>query len=592
MEIKKQVIKSLPVEWDIKPHDLVVPPDSKMGDLSLACFGLAKKLDKSPVEVALEVVEFCHPERSAKREVEGSIGKVQKDSSVASLLQNDVVGGLLEKVEVAGPYVNFFLNPGVVANLVLVDIQKKKNKYGQSNIKKGENILIEYPSNNTHKEVHVGHLRIMCLGNALANIYETLGAKVIRANYINDFGAHVAKCLWGLMELHRGEKPPADKQKWLGQIYAEASTYLKDHPEHVEESKAMLKMLEAKDKYIWKTFLQTRQWSLDGFKKIFAELGVKHKIVFYEKNVKDLGQKEVGELLKKNIAEVGEGGAIIIDLKKYGLDIGLLRKSDGAGLYLTSDLGLAKVKAQKLPQVTSSINLTGAEQKFYFQQLFKILEIGGFKYKMSHVACEMVTLPGGEKMASRSGNVILYEMVRDEALQIAEAETQKRHPEWSKTKLQKTAEALAFGALKFSMIKVGSGQKIAFDIKEAVSFEGFTAPYLQYSLARMNSILEKVKTKLKVDSSLLVSVFEKKLILKLASMTEALQEAGEKQDPSQLAKYLFELCQDFSDFYENCPVMRAETPQLLAGRLGLIKTTKQVLENGLNILGVPIIKEM
>lgn len=562
-EVKKQIIAALPGEWAVGVEDLTIPPDRKMGDLTLACFSLAKKMGKNPAEVA--------------REIASKINSTK----------------FLHKAEVTGPYVNLFLNAGAVANLVLPEIKKKKNKFGISQTKKGQKILIEYPSNNTHKEVHVGHLRIMCLGNALANLYEAMGAQVIRVNYINDFGAHVAKCLWGLVNLHRGEKPPANKQKWLGQIYAEASNYLKDHPDHVEESKAMLKMLENKDKEIWKLFLQTRKWSLEGFVKIFKELDVKHKTVFYEKDVKDLGQKMVDELLDKKIATVGEGGAIIIDLKKFNLDIALIRKSDGAGLYLTSDLGLAKVKAKKFPQVTGSVNLTGTEQKFYFQQLFKVLELSGFQYQMSHVACELVTLPDGGKMSSRAGNVILYESVRDEVVTAAQEETQKRHPDWSTEKLQKTAHDLGFGALKFSMVKVGSNQKIAFDVKEAVSFEGFTAPYLQYSLARMNSILKKIgKVSGKPDCSCLNSDWEKKLVLKMAGLTEVVQLAGERNDPSQLAKYLYELCQDFSIFYENCPVLKAENKELMMARLELIYSVKQVLENGLNLLGVPVIKEM
>jgi len=562
IEIKKQIIAAMPGEWVVKIEDLVVPPEKKMGDLCLACFGLAKTLSKNPAEMAKDIA-----------------------SKITSTK-------LVQKIEAVGPYVNFFLKVEVLASLVLPEIKKQKDNFGKSHLKKGQKILIEYPSNNTHKEVHVGHLRIMCLGNALANLYEAMGAQVIRVNYINDFGAHVAKCLWGLVNLHRGENSPANKQKWLGQIYAEASNYLKDHPEHAEESKAILKMLETQDKKIWKLFLQTRQWSLDGFAKIFQELEVKHKTVFYEKDVKDLGQKIVDDLLAKKIAEIGEGGAIIINLESYGLDIGLIRKSDGAGLYLTSDLGLATVKAKKFPQVTQSINLTGSEQKFYFKQLFKILELSGFHYQMSHVACEMVTLPGGDKMSSRTGNVILYEAVRDEAQAAALAETKQRHPDWPEKKLQTIAKALAFGALKFSMVKVGSEQKIAFDIKEAVSFEGFTAPYLQYSLARINSLLKKINLTSGVDYSLLTSDWEKRLVFKMAGLSEAIQEAGERQDPSQLAKYLYELSQQFSDFYENCSILKAENRQLTATRLFLVKMVRQVLESGLTILGVPLIKEM
>ncbi|MEK7190035.1 MAG: arginine--tRNA ligase, partial [Patescibacteria group bacterium] len=288
----------------------------------------------------------------------------------------------------------------------------------------------------------------------------------------------------------------------------------------------------------------------------------------------------------------GEGGAIIMDLKKYDLDIGLLRKSDGAGLYLTSDLGLAKVKAKKFPKVTQSVNLTGTEQNFYFKQLFKILELSGFKYQMTHVSYELVSRPEG-KMSSRLGNVVLYEDLRDEAIALAESETKKRHSDWRAVKIHSTALALALGALKFSMIKVGPKQTIIFNIKEALSFDGFTGPYLQYSIARMNSILKKSSVKSNsTDLTILQSSAEKQLVLKLAGCAAVTAESAMKNDPSQLAKYLYEIAKLFSDFYEKCPVLKAEKAELRSARLELVKATKLIMENGLQILGVPVIEEM
>jgi len=566
-KIKKQIIKTLPLEWNIKESDLVIPPDLSMGDLSFGCFALAKKLGKNPAEVSKELEEKI------------------KNFELK----------ILEKVEAVGPFVNFTLNSTILAKDVLIEIQKLKEKFGQSITHKKETILIEYPSNNTHKEVHVGHLRNICLGNAIVKLRENVGYKVIPINYINDFGTHVSKCLWGLEKFHSKEKPPKNKQKWLGQIYAEASNYVKDHPETVEELKEYLRKLEGKDKKVWKLFMTTRAWSLEGFKNIFKELGLKHKTTFYEKDVKASGQKAVDLLLKKKIAQVGEGGAIIIDLSSYGLDIGLIRKSDGSGLYLTSDLGLFQIKAKKFPKVDESINLTGSEQKFYFKQMFKILELMGLKYKTTHITYELVMLPSG-KMSSRLGNVILYEDIRDEALALATAETQKRHSEWNKKKIQQTAWALALGAVKFSMVKVGSNQIITFNTEEALSFDGYTGPYMQYSIARINSILKKVGVIKNLGSKMqyqeLKTLFEKKLIFKLANFEEIILEAAEKNDPSCLAKYLFELAKLFSEFYENCSVLKAESLDLKVARLQLVKATKLVLEKGLTILGVPIIKEM
>jgi arginyl-tRNA synthetase len=560
--MKRAIEKILKQAGVVGEIQLTVPPNPAMGDLSFACFDLAKKNGKNPVDTAKELA-----------------GKIKKSD-------------LVEKVQAIGPYVNFFFNAGLLAESVIKQIKKERNKFGASQARKGEKILIEYPSNNTHKEVHVGHLRNICIGNALVNLYEVAGAKVIPINYINDFGVHVAKCLWGLNNLQKGKKTPINKQKWLGQVYAEASKFLADHPEKKEEIKEYLRQLESQDKKIWKLFLTTRQWSLDGFVKIFKELGIKHQTTFFEKDVKEIGQKMVDELLKKKIAQVGDGGAIIVDLKKYNLDMGLLRKSDGAGLYLTSDLGLAKVKAKKFPQVTQSVNLTGTEQNFYFKQLFKILELSGFKYKMTHVSYELVTLPEG-KMSSRLGNVILYEDLRDEAVSLAESETKKRHADWSATKIQKIAHALALGALKFSMVKVGPKQIITFNLKEALSFDGFTGPYLQYSIARMNSILKKVGTKSwSKNLAILQSTTEKQLVLKLSGFSASTSASAIQNDPSQLAKYLYELAKLFSEFYEQCPVLKAEKEELRAARLELVKATKLVMENGLRILGVPVVEEM
>lgn len=601
-EIEK-ILKQAGVTGKIK---LSAPPNPEMGDLSFACFDLAKKTGKSPAEIAKDLeTSFRHHDVITPR------CRVEAKKS-------DKINRLLEKATTIGPYLNFFLNASVLAEEILPTVLKKKNKYGESPPRPKEKILIEYPSNNTHKEVHVGHLRIACVGNALVKLFEATGAKVLPVNYINDFGVHVAKCLWGLRKFHSKEKPPQNKQRWLGKIYTEASRYLEEHLENKEEVKEILRLLERHDKKIWKIFCQTRGWSLKGFDAIFKELGVKHKVAFFEKDVKDLGQKMIDELLKRKIAEVGEGGAIIVDLKKYGLDVALVRKSNGSGLYLTSDLGLAKVKAKKFPNVTASINLTGAEQSFYFKQLFKILELSGFKYQMSHVACELVDLPEG-KMSSRAGRVILYEVLRDEAIKNATEETQKRHLDWPRKKIAATAKALALGALKFSMVKVGPGQGITFNIKEAVSFDGFTGPYLQYSVARIESIFKKAnqskpnkcetgkchagKSKSdqfmagqlwagKIDFSLLNAPEEKNLILTISRLEEIIASAALNKDPSVLAKYLYDLAQIFSNFYENCPVLQAENVGLKAARLALAKAVKIVLEKGLGILGVPILKEM
>lgn len=453
-------------------------------------------------------------------------------------------------------------------------------------------MLIEYPSNNTHKELHVGHLRNICLGNSLANIFEVNDVKVTRVNYLNDFGAHVAKCLWGLQKFHTKEKFPKNRQKWLGEIYTEASKFLKANPEFEIEVIALQQKMEAKDKSIWPLYLQTRQWSIDGFSDIFKDLKVESKIVFYEKETKHVGQKMVDKLLKKGIAQVGEGGAIIVDLKKYNLDIALLRKSNGSGLYLTSDLGLAVVKDKKY-KVNESIHLTGIEQTLYFKQLFKILKLAGYKHQMTHIGYGLVSLPSG-KMSSREGNVILYEDIYNEIFSRVYKETISRHQDWSKRKLEETSKKIALGAIKFDFLKHEAQKNIVFDPENAVSFDGYTGPYVLYAVARINSLLTKGKKCLisKADYTYLKNDEEKKLLKYLANFGVENEKAFNNYNPSVIVKYCFEIAKAFNDFYTKVSILKTDDEKIRCARLSLCLGTKIVLQNALSILSIDTVEEM
>ncbi len=545
------------------------PPKPEMGDLAFACFDVAKKEGKKPTEIAEEI----------KKKLEIGNWKLE----------------ILDKVEAIGPYVNFWLNAGEVAKLIISEVNKKN--YGANDLGKGKKMMIEYPSQNTHKEFHIGHLRNVCIGNALVEFYKKSGYKIVPVNYINDFGAHVVRCLWWILRSQKSLKSlkSESRQKWLGEMYAEASSYIKEHEDDVKpELDELQKKLETRDKEVMKLFKETRQWSLDGFKKIDKELGLKYKEIFLESDVKDSGQKIVDELLAKKIAQVGERGAIIIDLTQCGLDIALLRKSTGAGVYLTSDLGLA-VKKFKKYKVDESINITGSEQDFYFKQLFKVLGLYGFKHKMSHIGYGLVNLPSG-KMSSRAGNVILYDDLRDEIFTHMLAETGKRHTDWSKKKMEKTAWVLTMAILKFTMQKHEANKVITFDLKEAVSFEGFSAPYLLYVVARINSLLKKSKVSkvLKVHKVLdeLVASEEKSLLLMMGDYGEVIKKALENKNPSVIAKYCFDLAQTFNDFYNKHSVLNAENKELASARLALCSAVRKVLVDALGLLTIETVEEM
>jgi len=551
--------------YKIQSADIVIPPQEEMGDLALPCFSFARTMGKSPVEIARELAE-----------------------KLSTKLPQ-----IVKSVRSSGPYVNFDFDTSQYIKSVISGVLKAKKNYGKSNSGKGKKLVIEYPSQNTHKEFHVGHVRNACVGNTLVNLYRRAGYDVFVMNYVNDFGAHVVKCLWGMKKFHKGEVPPANAQKWLGEIYAEASRYIKENEAEVKpELDEMLKKLEARDPELMKLFTETKAWSVSGFAKIAAELNIQHSDIIYESEVKDEGQKMVDDLLKRGIAKVGEGGAIIVDLSEYDLGIALIRKSSGAGLYITSDLALARRKFDKYAP-DESINITGLEQDYYFKQLFKILELWGFQGKMTHLSSGLVSRPEG-KMSSRLGNVILYDDLRDEVNSRLVAETKTRHADWSDDKINNNAKVLTQAVLKFSMLKHEISKNFIFDLKEAVSFEGFSAPYILYAVARLKNLKRKAGLTKKIfpHYGSLTNGAEKKLATMIALWSEVEKDSFAGYNPSAITRYVFDLAQTVSEFYNNCPILKAEVRGVGAARLKLAEAAEIVLETALGVLSIGTVEEM
>jgi len=563
LPIIKQHIEQLLVQAGISGViSLSPPPTSDMGDLAFGCFQIAKEQGKNPAEVAAAIVSEI---------------KIQADSLVA-------------EVKAFGPYVNFYLHTGKLAALVVGEIEKEN--IGSNMFGNGKKVMIEYPSQNTHKEFHIGHLRNVCIGNTLVRLYEKNGYSIQPVNYINDFGAHVVKCLWGIQHFHAGKVPSENVQKWLGEVYAEASMYVKEHPEVQAEINTLQTALEARDPSIWELFITTRDASLAGFTHIHDELGIRHGRLFLESEVKDRGQAIVDELVKKGIAKEGEKGAIIIDLTEEKLDIALLRKGTGAGLYMTSDLALAEEKFAAF-DVEESINITGIEQNFYFKQLFRVLDLFGFKNKMTHIGYGLVTLPSG-KMSSRAGNVILYEDLRDQMYARLLGETSSRHPDWHKDQIELTAKKLTMAALKFTMDQHEANKNIVFDFEQAVSFEGFSGPYILYVVARINSLLKKGNGDIRrvSDYTCLVEPEEKQVLLLLAEYGNVIEKALAQYNPSTITRYCFDLAQTFNNFYNTHKIILEDNPELSNARLMLCHAVKEVLTDALSVLTIETVEEM
>lgn len=568
--IKPHILECLKSIGVTEDTDFSLPPNTEMGDLAFSCFELAKKEKKNPAELAKEIVGRFHFVKRNKLD-------------------------LVLDLRASGPYVNIILNNKKLAEVVLSEVDEKK--YGGNNLGNGQKVMIEYPSQNSHKEFHIGHLRNVCIGNSLVGLMEKSGYRVSPVNYINDFGAHVVKCLW---YLEKTKDPRIEtsfliknKQKWLGMIYAEANKYIAEHEEVKAELTEYQKKFEARDSKIMKLFHLTRQWSLDGFDKIHEELGVRYEKIFLESEIKAKGQKVVDELLEKKIATVGEGGAIIVDLKEYGLDIALLRKSSGSGVYMTSDLALAEEKFKKI-KVDQSITITGTEQIFYFKQLFKILELNGFDNKMVHIGYGLVSRPDG-KMSSRLGNVILYEDLRDEIFEKLFQETKDRHADWDEAKINQVAKVLTQAILKFTMLKHEAEKAILFDIKEATSIDGYSAPYVLYTVARINSLHRKVELKINkkmIDFQVLNNVEEKNLLLSVANYSAILKKALSNYNPSVVVKYCFDLSQEFNNYYNKFSILKNDDIEVIKARLLLCLAVRRVIEDALKVLTIETLEEM
>jgi arginyl-tRNA synthetase len=544
----------------VKATDLIYPPKPEFGDLSLPCFALAKELNKTAVEIG-----------------EGLVGRM-------------VLNDMVVAAKAIGPFLNFTFNKAKLAEGAIKEILTDKENYGCNKSGRNKKVMVEFSNANTHKEYHVGHLRNVCYGEAVTKILTANGYKAIPVSYINDFGIHVAKTLWALNKFYKKEKLPSNKGYFLGKVYVRASKELADNEAAMAETGQVMKNIESRQGTDYKSWQKTRKWSLDGFNKIYKELGIKFEHIYYESESIDKGLEMVAKLYAKHFF-VKSQGAIIADLNKYNLGVLVIIRGDGTALYPVADLSLAEEKFKKY-KIDKSIYVVDVRQSLYFKQLFKILELLGHKKEMLHLGYEFVKLPEG-MMSSRTGKVITYEDLRAQALEKAKAETKKRHKNWSEKNIIKVAEKLVNGALKFEMLKVGADKVITFDIEQALRFDGYTAAYLQYTGARIQSILSKSKSQeiIPIDFKNLAEAKEAKLINQLVKYPEIVAAAGKNFDPSELAKYLFELAQEFNDYYHSVPVLKAKI-ELKRARLALIKSVKQVIENGLRLLGIEAIEKM
>lgn len=565
--IKEAVNAAFP-DVDLSLEDILghlgAAPNLKMGHFAFPCFPLAKVAKMGPPQISGKLLEH-----------------IKTSDGIKAVQQ--------------GPYLNFVVSPNAYGPLVLEEILN--GEFFKKKISKDDRkTMIEYSQPNTHKELHVGHMRNLCLGNAIVRLCQYAGIETIPTTFPGDVGTHVAKCLW-YYKYHNSEQPPADhKGAWLGRLYSNASNLLEDQKGTEQEDKnrevltQILKELEEGTGEYFDLWKETREWSIDLMKEAYSWAGVEFDRWFWESEVDSPSLELAKEFHGKGLFKEDDG-AIGIDLSDHKLGFCILIKKDGNGLYATKDMFLAKLKFDEF-KIDRSIYVVDNRQAHHFKQVFKILELMGFEQSKDcfHLQYDVVELPDGP-MASRKGNIIpLMDLINQMEGTIKENYLNKylEDGSWTKEEIDSTATMIANGAIKYGMIRIDNNRKIVFDMNEWLKLDGETGPYLQYVHARINSLAEKLEySDSAVNWSKLDTSQEEALLQKLSQFNTIVESCVEQLKTIHLTSYLFELGKLFNSFYAECPIGKLEDEELKKARLALAVATGKVMKKGLEVLGIP-----
>ncbi len=533
------------------------PKSSEMGDIAFPAFSLAKVERKAPQAIATDIVEKI-----------------------------DTTG--FEKVVATGPYVNFFLDKDAISHQVLTDVIAEKDQYGQLNIGQGRNVTIDMSSPNIAKPFSVGHLRSTVIGDALANIHGKLGFNPIRINHLGDWGKQfgmliVAYKLWG-----DKTAVEADPISELLKLYVRINAEAEEKPELDEEARQWFKKLEDGDQEALELWQWFRDESLVEFNRIYEKLDVHFDSFNGEAFYNDKMDEAIQILEEKGLLQESKG-AQIVDLESYNLPPALIRKTDGATLYITRDIATAMYRKRTYDFV-KSIYVVGQEQINHFKQLKAVLKEMGFDWSddMTHVTFGLVT-KDKKKLSTRKGNIILLEPTLDEAILRALSQIEAKNPNLENK--EEVAHAVGVGAVKFFDLKTDRDNGYDFDLEAMVSFEGETGPYVQYAYARIQSILRKANFVPSTENNYKLADAESWEIIKhIQNFSTVVERAGDTFDPSLIAKYAINLAQAFNKYYAHTRILD-ESPER-DSRLALAYTTGVVLKEALRLLGVKAPEKM
>ena len=511
------------------------PKSVDHGDVAFPTFALAKVFRKAPQQIAAELVEQINPEA-------------------------------FEKIEVVGPYLNFFMKKEVISSMVLKQILKEENHFGDSNIGNEGNVTIDMSSPNIAKPISMGHLRSTVIGNSISLILSKIGYNPIKINHLGDWGTQFGKLIVAYKKWGSEEKVKAEPINELLRLYVEFHEKAEDEPELNDEARAWFKKLEENDQEaldLWKWF---RSESLKEFNK------------FYNDKMDEV----VTMLEEKHLLQTNEG-AEIVDLEKYDLNPALIKKSDGATLYITRDLAAALYRKREYNFV-KSLYVVGNEQSGHFKQLKAVLKEMDFDWsdEMVHIPFGLIT-KDGKKLSTRKGKIVLLEEVLNEAKDSALAQIQEKNPDLPNK--EEVAHQVGVGAVVFHDLKNDRLNNFDFSLEEVVRFEGETGPYVQYTHARAMTVLEKGN--FAVDSEAIYALNDSdswEIIKLLQSYPEVVMQAADQYEPSVIAKHSIKLAQAFNKYYAHTKIL-VEDEQKEA-RLALVHAVTIILKEDLRLLGV------
>lgn len=544
--LKSEIAKNL----EVGVEEIEEP--EKYGDFAYPCFNLAKKMKKKPNEIAQDLSEKL---------------KIK----------------FIERVEAIGPYVNFYVDWKELGQDVLKSIDKG---YGGFYVK-GKRALVEHTSINPNASPHVGRVRNAIIGDSIVRLLRFIGFDTEVHYFVNDIGKQIAMLVYGSMDKNLKELKFED----LLNLYIETNKMVEENPEIEKKIFEILSKFESGDKKTVELFRNIVSLCIEGQKRLLAELDINYDYFDYESEY--IINKKTDEILKK-FEEKGKlfisEDRKVLDLKGFDIPMEspafVLARSNGTSLYQLRDIAYHIDKINRAKDL--NIVVLGEDHKLYFQQLSAALRILGYESpKVVHYS--FVLLPSG-KMSTRRGEVVLLSDFIKEAYEKAMEEIEKRYPDLSEKEKHERSKKIAISAVRYSMIKVSPEKVMMFDWNEVLRFDGNTGPYLQYTYARANSILEKAKSD-KFDAKELVDEREIKIIRLLSKFPSLIEVSFNDLKLNALASYLYEVSDAFNQFYQALPVLKAEEP-LKNARLKMVETIKFVLESGFKILGIPVLEKM